>query len=199
VLAAADWGTYVCAHVYTPTGIKRCLQAGVRSIEHGQLADEDSVMMMADTGAVWSLQPFVEELSDSSRPESMLVKAREMWAGTDNAYMLAAKHGVPTGWGSDVLFNPVAAARQNQNLAYMTRWYTPAQALQQATAQNAFILAMSGERNPYPGTLGVIQKGAHADMILTEGDPSADLSVVADPETNFRIIMKAGRIFKNTL
>ncbi len=74
----------------------------------------------------------------------------------DNAYKMATRHGVPTGWGSDLLFNPAAAAEQSLNLAYITRWYTPAQALHQATAQNALILAMSGDRNPYPGALGVI-------------------------------------------
>ncbi len=62
VFAAADWGTYVCAHVYTPRGIQRCLDAGVRSIEHGHLTDEESVMRIADAGAVWSIQPFVAEV-----------------------------------------------------------------------------------------------------------------------------------------
>ena len=70
VLAAADWGTYVMAHVYTPKGIQRCLKAGVKCIEHGQLTDEDTVMMMADKGAVWSLQPFVEETDDVTNVEA---------------------------------------------------------------------------------------------------------------------------------
>lgn len=199
VLAAADWGTYVCAHVYTPTGIKRCLKAGVKSIEHGQLADEDSVKMMADSGAVWSIQPFVEALASSGLTPAMVAKAKVMWDGTDTAYQLAIKHGVPTGWGSDILFDAKATEEQGKNLSYMTRWYTPAQALKQATADNAFILAMSGPRNPYPGPLGVITKGAHADMLLVEGDPTENLDLVADPDKNFRIIMKAGTVFKNTL
>jgi imidazolonepropionase-like amidohydrolase len=199
VLAAADWGTYVCAHVYTPTGIQRCLKAGVKSIEHGQLADEDSVKMMADSGAVWSIQPFVEALASSGLTPEMVTKARAMWDGTDTAYQLAIKHGVPTGWGSDILFDAKATEEQGKNLSYMSRWYTPAQALKQATADNAFILAMSGPRNPYPGALGVVAKGAHADMLLVDGDPTEDLSLVADPDRNFRVIMKGGEVFKNTL
>jgi imidazolonepropionase-like amidohydrolase len=199
VLAAADWGTYVCAHVYTPTGIQRCLKAGVKSIEHGQLADEDSVKMMADTGAVWSIQPFVEALASSGLTPEMVSKARVMWDGTDTAYQLAIKHGVPTGWGSDILFDAKATEEQGKNLSYMSRWYTPAQALKQATADNAFILGMSGPRNPYPGALGVVAKGAHADMLLVDGDPTEDLSLVADPDRNFRLIMKGGEVFKNTL
>jgi imidazolonepropionase-like amidohydrolase len=199
VLAAADWGTYVCAHVYTPTGIQRCLKAGVKSIEHGQLADEDTVKMMADSSAVWSIQPFVEALASSGLTPDMVSKARVMWDGTDTAYQLAIKHGVPTGWGSDILFDANATEAQGQNLSYMARWYTPAQALKQATADNAFILGMSGPRNPYPGALGVVAKGAHADMLLVDGDPTEDLSLVADPDRNFRIIMKGGAVFKNTL
>jgi imidazolonepropionase-like amidohydrolase len=199
VLAAADWGTYVCAHVYTPTGIQRCLKAGVKSIEHGQLADEDTVKMMADSGAIWSIQPFVEVLASAGMTPEMVSKARVMWDGTDTAYQLAIKHGVPTGWGSDILFDANATEAQGKNLSYMARWYTPAQALKQATADNAFILGMSGPRNPYPGALGVVAKGAHADMLLVDGDPTEDLSLVADPDRNFRVIMKGGEVFKNTL
>jgi imidazolonepropionase-like amidohydrolase len=199
VLAAEDWGTYVCAHVYTPRGIQRCLKVGVKSIEHGQLADEDTVKMMADSGAVWSIQPFVEALASSGLSPDMVAKARVMWDGTDTAYQLAVKHGVPTGWGSDILFDAKATEDQGKNLSYMARWYTPSQALKQATADNAFILNLSGPRNPYPGALGVIQKGAHADMLLVDGDPTKNLDLVADPDTNFKVIMKAGQIFKNTL
>jgi len=202
VLAAADWGTYVSAHVYTPVGIKRCLQAGVRSIEHGQLADEDSVRMMADTGAVWSLQPFIKDLH--ANPDALPPERREkweaVWAGTDRAYELAAKYKVPVGFGTDFLFVPADAELQNTWLAAMVRWYTPAQAAKAATSDNAFILGMSGPRNPYAaGKLGVIEKGAYADMIVADGDPTRDLGFVADPDNNFRAIMKGGTVFKNTL
>jgi imidazolonepropionase-like amidohydrolase len=200
VLAAADWGTYVCAHVYTPKGIQRCLEAGVRSIEHGHLTDEESVMRIADAGAVWSLQPFAAETRpDGGAGVPADAKVRQLWTGTDTAYTLAVKHKVPTGFGTDILFDGALCETQGRLLAALTRWYTPAQALVQATSQNAFILGMSGPRNPYPGKLGVIQTGAHADMILCEGDPTADLDLVADPDTNFRVIMKAGTVYKNTL
>ncbi|MGL6211732.1 MAG: amidohydrolase family protein [Paracoccaceae bacterium] len=202
VLAAADWGTYVSAHVYTAAGIQRCLKAGVKSIEHGQLADETSVMMMADMGAVWSMQPFVKDLhaNPDKLPPAMRQKWEMVWAGTDNAYQLAAKYKVPLGFGTDFLFDPAGAELQNKWLSAMVRWYTPAQALKAATSDNAFILGMSGPRNPYSaGKLGVIEKGAYADMILADGDPTADLAFIADPDSNFRIIMKGGQVHKNTL
>ena len=58
---------------------------------------------------------------------------------------------------------------------------------------------MSGPRNPYPGKLGVIEEGALADLILVDGDPIAHLKLIADPETNFVLIMKDGRVVKNAL
>ena len=119
--------------------------------------------------------------------------------GTDTADLLAIKHGVPTGWGTDILFNASMAESQGRNLSYMARLYAPAQALKPATADNAFILAMSGPRNPCPSRLGVIQKGAYADLLLVDGDPTQNLDLVADPDTNFKVIMKAGTIYQNTL
>ena len=81
----------------------------------------------------------------------------------------------------------------------MTRWYTPAEALKMATADNGELLALSGFINPYPGRLGVVEEGALADLLLVEGDPLQDLGLVADPERSFLVIMKDGVVHKNTL
>ena len=67
------------------------------------------------------------------------------------------------------------------------------------SADNAQLLALSGPRNPYPGKLGVIETGAYADLLLVDGDPTASLELIGDPARNFKIIMKDGRIYKNTL
>jgi imidazolonepropionase-like amidohydrolase len=66
-----------------------------------------------------------------------------------------------------------------------------------ATADNAALLAMSGERNPYPGKLGVVEVGALADLILVDGDPLENLELIADPGKNFLVIMKDDKIYKN--
>jgi imidazolonepropionase-like amidohydrolase len=58
---------------------------------------------------------------------------------------------------------------------------------------------MSGKRNPYPGKLGVVEEGALADLLLVDGNPLENIALVADPDRNFRVIMKDGRIYKNTL
>jgi imidazolonepropionase-like amidohydrolase len=81
----------------------------------------------------------------------------------------------------------------------MTRWYTAAEVLVMATGNNAELLALSGPRNPYPGALGVVEEGALADLLLVDGDPIADLKLVADPDRNFVVIMKDGKLFKDAL
>jgi imidazolonepropionase-like amidohydrolase len=75
----------------------------------------------------------------------------------------------------------------------------PAQILKLVTHDNAQLLGLSGPRNPYPGRLGVVEEGALADMLLVDGDPIANLSLVADPAKNFLVIMKDGKIYKNTV
>ena len=81
----------------------------------------------------------------------------------------------------------------------MKRWYTPTEVLTMATGTNAELLAMSGLRSPYPAKVGVVEEGAFADLLLVDGNPLENIDLVADPERNFKIIMKEGRIYKNTL
>jgi imidazolonepropionase-like amidohydrolase len=200
VEAAEDWGTYVAAHVYKPAGIRRCVEAGVRSIEHGQLVDEDTVRFMVDRDVWWSLQPFIGGVDANvyTEPQKQ-ADQRMVHAGTDAAYELAIRHKARVGWGTDILFAPGATDRQGRMLAAMRRWYTPAQVLRMATSANAELLALSGERSPYPARLGVVEKDALADLLLVDGDPTEDLNILADPVRNLRIIMKDGRLHKNTL
>ncbi|MET3793589.1 metal-dependent hydrolase family protein [Aquamicrobium terrae] len=198
--AASDWGTYVCAHVYTSAGIRRALDCGVKSIEHGQLADEDTVRRMADAGVWWSLQPFLadEDSNPGSTPEQQQ-KRLEVSQGTVRAFELGKKHGVNMAWGTDILFNPKGTAAQGRHLAKIARWFDNHEVLSLATGRNAELLALSGPRNPYQGKLGVIEAGAMADLLVVEGDPLQDISVVADPDNTMKLIMKDGRIHKNTL
>ena len=67
-----------------------------------------------------------------------------------------------------------------------------------ATSTNAELLALCGPRNPYPGKLGVVEEGAYADLLLVDGNPLENLDLVADPESNFKVIMKDGKVYKNT-
>jgi len=200
VEAAANWGTYVTVHAYTPEAIRNAIEAGVKVIDHGQLADEDAVKLMAEKGTWWSLQPFVgdENANQHADPERQ-ASAAEIHAGTDRAYELARKYGVKVAFGTDILFDAARAARQGSQLETMTRWYTPAEVLKMATADNAELLALSDRRNPYPGKLGVVEVGALADLLLVDGDPIAQIGLLADPAKNLLVIMKDGQIVKNTV
>jgi imidazolonepropionase-like amidohydrolase len=200
VEAAENWGTYVAVHAYTPAAIRQAVAAGVKCIEHGQLIDEPTAQLLADKGIWWSLQPLTYDADVFARMSPVSQKkALVVFAGTENAYKLARKYKVKTAWGADILGDADAASRQGQYLAMMVRWYTPAEALKMATADNGELMALSGSINPYPGKLGVVEAGALADLLLVDGNPLDDLNLVANPDKNFVVIMKDGRIYKNTL
>jgi imidazolonepropionase-like amidohydrolase len=200
VEAAENWGTYVTVHAYTPRAIRQAVAAGVKCIEHGHLIDEATAKFLADKGIWWSLQPFLddEDASPLVDPFSQK-KAQTVFAGTDNAYKLARKFKIKTAFGTDALFDARVASRQGAQLAKLVRWYTPAEALKMATADNGELLALSGFINPYPGKLGVVEEGALADLLLVDGNPLENLKLIADPGKNFVVIMKDGKIYKNRL
>jgi imidazolonepropionase-like amidohydrolase len=196
--AAENWGTYVTVHAYTPRAVRAAISAGVRCIEHGQLLDEETVALMAENGIWWCLQPFFDDEDAPLLAGPNRVKFLQMVAGTDNAYDLAIKHQVRVAFGTDTLFDAKLATRQGAQLAKLTRWFTPAEVLQQATVRNAELLALAGPRNPYPGRLGVVEAGAIADLILVDGDPVADISLITRPQDSFLAIIKGGHLVKGT-
>ncbi len=200
VEAAENWGTYVAVHAYTPRAVRQALEAGVKCIDHGQLLDDATAKLMAQKGAWWSLQPFIDDgHSTFAEGSPNRIKQLEMYKGTDTAYALAKKYKIKTAWGSDILFSATNAARQGSKLTTMTRWYTPAEVLTMATRQNAELLALSGARNPYPGKLGVVEEGALADLLLVGGNPLENIALIEDPANNFVVIMKDGKIYKDML
>lgn len=198
VAAAENWGTYLTVHAYTPRAIQIAINAGAKCIEHGQLIDEPTAKLMAEKGTWLSLQPFL--LDEDAIPQSPDNKKKQevMSRGTDAAYALAKKYKLKTAWGTDTLFSADLAAKQGKQLAKLVRWYTPAEVLRMGTSGNAELLALSGPRNPYQeGKLGVVEAGAYADLLLVNGDPLANINLIADPAKNFALIMKDGKIYKN--
>ena len=200
VEAAENWGTYVTVHAYTPRAVRQAIEAGVKCIDHGQLLDDATAKLMADKGIWWSLQPFTDD-RPSPFPEGSpnRDKQLEMFGGTDAAYALAKKYRIKTAWGTDTLFDAKVAATQGSALTKMVRWYTPAEVLRMATSVNAELLALSGLRSPYLGKLGVVQEGALADLLLVDGDPLSNIKLIDDPARNLLVIMKDGKVVKNTL
>lgn len=198
VEAAGNWGTYVAVHAYTPEAIERSIAAGVKVIEHGHLMAEDDAKLMAEKGIWLSTQPFDASLEGTPLSEESGRRLRQVITGTDRIYGWAKQYGIKTAFGTDILFSPAMARIQGHMLTLLTNWYTPAEALEMATGTNGELLQLTGLRNPYPGTLGVVEEGALADLLLVDGDPIENINLVANP-ANFLVIMKGGRIYKNTL
>jgi imidazolonepropionase-like amidohydrolase len=201
VQAAENWGTYITVHAYTPAAIQRAIAVGVKCLEHGHLMDEATARLMAEKGIWLSTQPFLDDEDAIPFPpgSQQQAKAAQVFTGTDNLYALAKKYKIKTAFGTDTLFSKALANRQGAQLAKLVRWYTPAETLTMATATNGELLRLSGLRNPYPGMLGVIEEKALADLLLVDGNPLDNIDLVADPSNNFKVIMKDGKVYKNTL
>jgi imidazolonepropionase-like amidohydrolase len=197
--AAEDYGTYVAAHVYSVEGIHRAVDAGVKSIEHGHLADESTVAMLAERGIWLSTQPFAEHDHNFPNPENA-EKNREICTRTDRLYKWVRKHGVKTAWGTDLLFEPELAGKQSEMMPRLGGYFTNVEALKIVTSGNASLFRLSGERDPYKvARLGEISVGAWADVLLINGDPTGDLALLADPDKNIAVIVKDGAVVKNAI
>jgi imidazolonepropionase-like amidohydrolase len=199
VATAEDWNTYATVHAYAPKTVQRAIAAGAKCIEHAHLMDEATAKLMSDKDVWLSIQPFLGEDDTVPLTGPSRTKMLQVFAGTDNAYKLAKAHMLKTAFGSDLLFSDRLTMRQGTMLTHLTRWYANSEILMMATATNGELLGLSGPRNPYPGKLGVLEEGALADLLLVDGDPIENIDLVADPDRNFLIIMKDGRIYKDKL
>ncbi|MEJ2378034.1 MAG: amidohydrolase family protein, partial [Pseudolabrys sp.] len=151
---------------------------------------------------VWlSIQPILDDEDRMVFPSAdSNEKFRLATAGTEKVYALAKEIGVKIAFGTDALMDPATAAKQGKLLSKLSRWFTPYEALKMATSDNAKLMEMAGPRHPYQeGPLGVIKEGAYADLILVNGNPLENLNLVADAGKNFALIMKDGKIYKNTI
>lgn len=197
VEAASDWGTYVTVHAYTPKAVQRAIEAGVKCIEHGQLLDEATLKLMAEKGIWLSTQILRDntEAMDALRKE----KRKPVVEGQKNLLPMAKRLHVKLAWGTDFLFEPELNEQQNAYILKLQPWFTNAEILKMVTHDNAQLLQLSGLRSPYPGKLGVIEQGALADLLLVDGNPLNDLSLISNPVKNFLVIMKDGKVYKNIL
>ena len=199
VETAADRNTYVAVHAYPSAAVQRAIAAGAQCIEHGHLMDEATARLLAEKNVWLSTQPFLSEEDTGPLSGQSRLNALQVFAGTDSVYSLAKEHKIKTAFGTDLLFSPSNAKRQGAMLTHLTRWYDNADILKMATATNGELLALSGVRNPYPGKLGVVEEGALADLIVVDGDPLAEIRLLEEPGKTLVVIMKDGKVFKNTL
>jgi imidazolonepropionase-like amidohydrolase len=201
VESAADWGTYVAVHAYTDAAVNRALDAGVKVIEHGHLLSEATLKRLKAEGAYLSSQSFGAArryLGDMDSERGR--KGALVLDGVDNLMTMAKKLGIPVAFGTDAFGSLRAYESGPGEFGYRLRWFTSLEILKQSTSINARLLALTGPRNPYQeGPLGVISEGAYADLLIVDGDPLADVRVLEDAAKNIRLIMKDGRIHKQTL
>ena len=199
VEACEDFGTYVQVHCFNPKSIIRSLKAGVKSIEHGMLIDEKAMKMLVENKAYFT--PTVEvavSLLDS--PDKLMAgKAKQALDATDNAMKLAKKHKAKVLFGTDMIFSKEAREVQAKELTVRKKWFTDPEIMIQATGNGGEALwNLTGKRNPY-GKVGVIDEGAMADIIILSKNFMKDVSVIEDAENNLKMIMKDGKVYKNTL
>jgi imidazolonepropionase-like amidohydrolase len=196
VQAASDFGTYVLAHAYTSEAVRRLVDNGVRCIEHGLLIDDATAKFVKQNDIVISTQLVVyralRDLEGISPTE--LEKLEVVLEGQENLIELIKKYDITTGFSTDLISGmyPMLTREFTERALY----WTPAEVLAQATSESAKVIRMAGSLNRH-GNFGEIREGWVADLLLIEGEPLDDISVLRDPENNLALIMKAGKIVKN--
>jgi len=163
------------------------------------LIDEEIAKMMAKNGVWLSPQVVVYLTFSPDLGPVRLAKGKMVEAGLDQMFKLAKKYKLKIAFGTDVVVNPKACADQSREFVERTKWFTPAEVLRQATSLSGELLQLSGERSPYPGKIGVIEEGAHADLLLINGNPLEDISILRQHDKSLALIMKGGKIVKNKL
>ncbi|WP_109472011.1 metal-dependent hydrolase family protein [Ornithinimicrobium cavernae] len=180
-------GSYVAAHAYSPEAIRHSVTNGIRSIEHGNLLDEESAALMADHGAF--LVPTLATYAAMGRrgeelgmPAVSRDKNAEVLDAGQHAVRLALRTGVRVGFGTDLM--GTLETEQLSGLTLQAEAIGAYETLRSATSVNADLIGRPD--------LGRIAPGAVADLVLVDGDPLADISVLADPSRP-RQVLQAGR------
>jgi imidazolonepropionase-like amidohydrolase len=198
VQAASDWDTYVMAHAYTAPAIRRLVENGVRSIEHGLLIDDETARFVADNDAVISTQLYIfrSEAAVAGMNDVNREKMKQVRVGVENLVRLIKKYGITTGFSTDFIYGNYRALPQE--FLQRAEFWTPAEVLRQATSEGGKVIRMSGRLNRH-GNFGEIREGWVADLLIFEGELLQDLSLLGDPKTNLKLIMKGGELVKNEL
>jgi imidazolonepropionase-like amidohydrolase len=198
VQAASDFGTYVHAHAYTSDAVRRLVDNGVRCIEHGLLIDDATAKYVKDHDVVIATQLVVyRELKNlPGLSQVNLDKLAMVLKGQENLIRLIKKYDITTGFSTDLIAGmyPLLSREFTERAMY----WTPAEVLVQATSESAQVIRMSGKLNRH-GNFGEIREGWIADLLLINGEPLDDISVLRDPEKNLVLIMKGGKIVKSLL
>jgi imidazolonepropionase-like amidohydrolase len=183
---------YVCAHAYTARAVNRALEAGIRSIEHGNLIDDSSVSLLVERDAFlvptlvtyWALK---KEGRQFGLPEGSWRKVDEVLDAGLSALELAYRGGVRLAYGTDLLGG--MHRHQSEEFRIRAQVQPPIDIVRAATCAAAELLRAEGQ-------LGTLAAGAHADVIVLDGDPLQDIGLLADPAAHMPLVIQAGAVVR---
>ncbi len=192
---ANRWGRYVAAHAYSIDAVKRAVRGGVRTIEHGNLIDEETAKLMAEKGAflvptLVTYDSMRRRGRDFGMTEYSLAKNAKVLEGGLRSLELCRRAGVQIGFGTDLL----GQLQNDESREFLIRGQIekPIDTIRSATIVNAQILRQEGK-------LGELVPGAWADVLVVDGNPLNDVNVLQDQGAHMPLIMKEGDIVKNAL
>lgn len=202
---AADYGTYVMAHIYTPRCMQRAARAGVMSFEHATLMDEETARIIRDKG-IWVMpgpqfgSAIPRQGSGAPKASGHQIPIEDMQAAEARSTELINRFDIPFLFGTDASDDPVyVAKRQHSDISLFKKRFGSLRTLRALTGNVHELGKLCTYQHPYPdGKLGLLESDAYADLLLVEGDPLADAEVLCDP-ANIRLVMKDGVIYKSDL
>ena len=223
VQASEAWGTYVTAHIYLPQHAQRAIRLGLKDILHIPYLDKETALIMVEKGIFYNpqLSQSTPEASEAIfGPAESVNKAKARVTQQAMRKTVQILNEVPelletTAFGVDIVTNTPANALRTRDheMWFWAENFGNLATLKSMTSIGGKVAALTGKWNPYPdGPLGVIEEGAYADILLIDGNPLEDITVLGANQKMFdaperkpgeiktmRSIMKDGKIYKNTL
>ncbi|MBW2370429.1 MAG: amidohydrolase family protein [Deltaproteobacteria bacterium] len=203
VQAAADYGTYVCAHIHNKAAMLRAADAGIKCFEHASFMDDEVARRMADDGIILCAQYAMADLVANRKipfdAEVLYQKTERVGKAILKTGELVQKYGIKNVYGTDMPGPREVQSSQSKEFGGLKKQFGNFQGLKAATGNTTQLFEMTTCLNPYPeGKLGCLHEGSYADLLVVKENPLADLTVLEDSE-NLELIVKDGEIFKNKL
>jgi imidazolonepropionase-like amidohydrolase len=191
----AERRTYVAAHCHPASAVRRCVEFGVRSIEHGTLIDEETAKFVASRGAyivptMAVIFALIELGKQLGFPAVSQEKAEYAFKFAISGMEHMRRAGVKICYGTDLL--GVTYTQQCREFTLRSQVFTPVELLRQATSIPAEMMMMQGK-------IGCVAPGAYADLIVVDGDPTKDISLLAADGKKLTTVVRAGELVRNAL
>jgi imidazolonepropionase-like amidohydrolase len=192
---ATRWGAYVAAHCHPAEAVRRSVELGVRSIEHGTLIDAQTADLVATRGAfvvptLAGPSAFKDDGLTMGLPPASHEKLLRVYEKMLNGIEIMKRAGVQMGFGTDLL--GAQHTRQCSEFILRSEVLGPLDILRSACSVNAALLQQSGR-------LGCVAEGAEADLLVVDGNPLEDISLLAAGGTRLCVIMQSGKFYKRTI